>query len=259
MKNIKFNVDRPEITSEEIMGKQNFEEVLAGHRFMKKPFYKSSWFIGTAGLASLGLIVGGALSFKLESDVSMEGDELAIVNEGVPPEQDNIIPIGNYLSLTFNSERETHEEIDNEDLIEYDEITTLVDEVIEEEILVPNQEEPVEDVVEEVVESPKKFNRLDLHPRISGRINGNITKEELFDEEGLVTATDVEVVSFELHIIDGSGGRVYVQTGHELSEEMKNSILNAEPGQTIYFEKIRGVSESGVEVGLNPLRYTILR
>ena len=254
MKNIKFNVDRPEITSDEIMGKQNFEEVLAGHKFMKKPFYKSSWFIGTAGLASLGLIVGGALSFKLEPDESIGSDDLAVVNQEVPPEQDNIVPIGNYLSLNFDNKRETIEEVNNEEVIEYEEISTLIDEVIEEEIVINND---VEEEIEEL-ESPKKFNRMDLHPRISGKINGNITKDELLDDEGLVTATDVEVISFELHIIDGSGGHVFAQTGHELSEEMKNSISKAEPGQTIYFEKIRGLSESGIEVGLNPLRYTIL-
>lgn len=259
MKNIKFNVDRPEISSEEIMGKQNFEEVLAGHRFMKKPFYKTSWFIGTAGLASLGLIVGGALSFKLEPDESLEGDELAVINKGVPPEQENVIPISDNLSLSFTNERQITEEIMNQEIIEYEEINTLINEVVEDEVTETEEViEVKEEVVEiEEVESPKKFNRMDLHPRISGRLNGNITKKELLDENGLVTATDVEVISFELHIIDGSGGHVYVQTGHELSEEMKDAIAKTQSGQTIYFEKIRGRSSSGVEVGLNPLRYTI--
>lgn len=99
---------------------------------------------------------------------------------------------------------------------------------------------------------------MDLYPRISGRINGGITKEELLNEDGLVTNSDIKIISFQLHLIDGTGGKVFESRGNVLNTEMKIAINHINVGEEIYFEKIDGKSISGEVVRLSPLRYVLL-
>jgi hypothetical protein len=44
MENRKININRPNISSEEILKRKNFNEVLSNYQIMTKPFYKTSWF-----------------------------------------------------------------------------------------------------------------------------------------------------------------------------------------------------------------------
>jgi hypothetical protein len=44
MENRKININRPNISSEEILKRKNFNEVLSNYQVMTKPFYKTSWF-----------------------------------------------------------------------------------------------------------------------------------------------------------------------------------------------------------------------
>ncbi len=78
------------------------------------------------------------------------------------------------------------------------------------------------------------------------------------DDKGLVTNTNVEIVHFELHLINGRGGQVFEEDGHLLTGEMKTALQGVAPGEEIYFEDIQGVTANGEVVRLNPLRYTLL-
>ncbi len=55
MENFKLNLDRPEISSNEIEKNQNFDNILSSYKKMKPPVYKNPWFWGSAGLATVGL------------------------------------------------------------------------------------------------------------------------------------------------------------------------------------------------------------
>jgi hypothetical protein len=55
MTNRKMNLDRPNLNSEQISAKQNFEQVLSKHLLSKPPVWKSPWFWGPTGLASIGI------------------------------------------------------------------------------------------------------------------------------------------------------------------------------------------------------------
>ena len=44
MENRKININRPNISSQEILSRKNFTEVLSNYQVMTKPFYKTSWF-----------------------------------------------------------------------------------------------------------------------------------------------------------------------------------------------------------------------
>lgn len=50
-----MNLDRPNLNSEQISAKQNFDQVLSKHLLSKPPVWKSPWFWGSTGLASIGI------------------------------------------------------------------------------------------------------------------------------------------------------------------------------------------------------------
>jgi hypothetical protein len=56
MNNRKMNLDRPNLNSEQIASKQNFQDVLTKFNATKAPVWKSPWFWGPTSLASLAAI-----------------------------------------------------------------------------------------------------------------------------------------------------------------------------------------------------------
>jgi len=61
MENNKINIDRPEISSEEIAQGRDFQAVLKGAKPVSKPFYKTKWFIANSIAAAI--IIGGAVLY----------------------------------------------------------------------------------------------------------------------------------------------------------------------------------------------------
>lgn len=64
MSHRKMNLDRPSLNSEQIRSKQNFEQVLSKYHLLKIPVWKSPWFWGPTGLASLGLAIALSISYS---------------------------------------------------------------------------------------------------------------------------------------------------------------------------------------------------
>jgi hypothetical protein len=60
MEKIKTNLDRKPLSSDYIRSKQDFAKVLHGAKGLGKPFWKSTWFYGTVGVASVAVIVAVA-------------------------------------------------------------------------------------------------------------------------------------------------------------------------------------------------------
>lgn len=52
-----MNLDRNPITSDQIKSKQNFDHILMKHKASNLPFWKSPWFWGPTGLASVGALL----------------------------------------------------------------------------------------------------------------------------------------------------------------------------------------------------------
>lgn len=278
MKDRKINVDRPQLKSEEILGRRNFEEVVRNHQAMTKPFYKQNWFIGTTGLASLGLIIGGTLAFQ-NMEASNQQTE-TVLNTDAPPNL--VVPENNLIvqnaevseatndlakqTIHFNQqnsepiEENFTQEITQEDPVEMIADQPEIENTITEEVVEDTQEDVMPENTEPVVETPQNESNsfMDLTPRISNKMGGSITRNELLDNKGITTEGDVSIIHFELHLIDGLGGKVYEEESNQLNDEMKDALDNVEKGETIYFENIRGKIKNGTEVHLNPLRYVLM-
>jgi hypothetical protein len=267
MKNRKINLDRPQLDASEISANKSFDQVLSNYQIMVKPFYKQNWFIGTAGLASLSLIIGGSLALQ-GSDNAESLSRLSISTEA-PPNNSRII----HLTNEFDKKQESYP---IKEIPETKEVLIQKETAIEEKITPDNTiktkevttvETPIPTTPKKEVETEKnklkeekptvRSGWLSISPKISNKMGGAISKAELFDENGITTDGNVAIVHFELHVIDGAGGKVIEEDGNMLNQEMVNAINNLSEGETIYFENIKGQSEAGTPLRLNPLKYTL--
>jgi hypothetical protein len=265
MKNVKINLDRPTIDSKSIQANKDFNGLVKNHAIMSKPFYKSTWFVGTTGIASVGLVVGGIVAFT--DDTPQSSQEL-ITNFDAPPEM--TVPDNQLIQLNPNPKQSTQDLVketfayadyinnsntidDNNSTLENSENQEALDQIDQETNTVQSE------TVDLVHEEKHNLNDVvDFSPRINGKLNGSISKEELFDNKGITTESDVNVIHFELHLIDGLGGKVFEEESNQLNEEMKAALKKIHSGETIYFENIKGKTEEGDIVRLNPLRYVLM-
>jgi len=259
MKNRKINLDRPQVDSKEIQAGMNFGLVMTSYQVMSKPFYKSNWFFGTAGLASIGLIVGGTFAFQSpdESD-KLQSEQL--LSDAPPPEVS--VPENNLLAINTTTAPA---------LIDDKTVLTLPNLTKNDKKITPDVQNKIEELqttelVEPIIDQPqidlsvekRQISDLDLSPRINGKFHGDITREDLLDNKGITTGSDVSIIHFELHLIDGLGGKVFEEESNQLNHEMRTALTKVTQGETIYFENIKGKTSDGKEVRLNPLRYVLL-
>lgn len=275
MENRKINVDRPQLNANEVMAGKNFDTVLRNHEFMSKPFYKQSWFFGTAGLASLGLIIGGTLAFQGSAEDYHQLSE-QMLNTDAPPNlivtNPNLIVAGGKITESTHQLTQKTIQINPQNIAPIEETSTRT-EKIEPRIEVQEKSDPVADkpdknisesmdeqlnlVAQTNTNKKEGVGSFDMSPRISNKIGGTISRNELLDNKGITTEGDINVIHFELHLIDGLGGKVFAEEGNQLNQEMRDALENVEQGETIYFENIRGKVKNGAEVRLNPLRYVL--
>jgi hypothetical protein len=262
MKNRKMNIDRPHIDSKEIQAGMNFGQLMVGYQAMSKPFYKSNWFFGTTGLASIGLIVGGTFAFQ--SPDEQEHSNADLLSDSPPPEitvpQNTLLAVNSGTSVAPGEIMPETIQITKENQVTDDKKPTPLIEDQSGKVEVDEQIVTVNVAETAVDHSDKQTGNeiMDLTPRINGIMNGDITREDLFNNKGITTGSDVSIIHFELHLIDGLGGKVFEEESNQLSEEMKNALLNTGKGETIYFENIKGRTSDGRVVRLNPLRYVLL-
>jgi len=264
MNKLKINVDRPKMSSKDISNGMNFEGVLSSHKIMAKPFYKSTWFFGVTGLATISLIAGSMYTLNQEGDELYRNLEVADITPLIK-EEVNLIE-NKIIELNLDEEINTKEPIEEKLTLKKESHKTGKNnrdhssskhssEVVIEDI----KPEPISKVEDESLNAiPKTFSFIDLHPRISGKFDGKITKGELMNDEGIITNSDVKIISFQLHLVDGMTSKVFDSNGNKLNAEMKLAIEKVNVGEEIYFEKIKGKATTGEVFRLSPIRYVLL-
>ncbi|WP_027419260.1 GldM family protein [Crocinitomix catalasitica] len=265
MKNRKINIDRPHLDSSEIMARRNFSEVLGNHAVLTKPFYKQYWFMGTSGIATVSLIIGGVVSFNA-SDEQIRLPETAAINiqTDAPPLLAQLVNVEpeetvSYLSIANEEVTEISNETENKS---YDKKTTLSKKEVSNAKSKVKKEEVIQETspkfaVETSLTESYDANEMELAPRIHNKLGGKITRSELLDNKGITTVADISIIHFEMHLIDGLGGEVFEAENNQLNDEMKKAIAKVEEGETIYFQNIKARIKDGLEIRLNPLRYVL--
>lgn len=261
MKNRKMNLDRPPLDQKEIQMGMNFGQLMVSYQAMSKPFYKTKWFFGTAGMASIGLIVGGTFAFQ-SSDKTMDSQASLTITDSPPvslaehSEKQDLFAMNYTESPVFEETKQTEFTLTRE--AKHDKKNTPLS--IPEPLAISSEVQVDVDLnsKDESAEVKNTSDPIDLTPRINGRANGDITREDLLDNKGLTTNADVSIIHFELHLIDGLGGKVFEEESNQLNKEMKEALKNVNQGEMIYFENIKGKTSEGHVVRLNPLRYVLL-
>lgn len=91
MTNRKINLDRPHISSEEIQAKQNFDHVFSKFQAIKTPIWKSPWFWGSTGLASVATAVVIGLS-SAQTNTQTNDKTNTLTSNQLPPDTECIKP-----------------------------------------------------------------------------------------------------------------------------------------------------------------------
>lgn len=83
MKNRKTNIDRPELSSEEINKGKNFDQLYSNYTNVSKPFFKQNWFIANSIIVGIaGIIVAFfLLNDNLDKPVELSNIELNKTNK----------------------------------------------------------------------------------------------------------------------------------------------------------------------------------
>ncbi|MFP5470464.1 MAG: hypothetical protein ACLGGV_02625 [Bacteroidia bacterium] len=80
MENRKININRPNISSEEILKRRNFQEVLTNYQLITKPFYKTPWFGVTSSSMLITAVILGVFIFN-ESETSNKKKPVVATHE----------------------------------------------------------------------------------------------------------------------------------------------------------------------------------
>ncbi len=102
MKNRKLNLDRPPLQAEQIRSKMNFNQILESYKTVKPTIWKSPWFYGPAGLATIALAVSLSLT-AFQTTQNTAHDQTITLTEKLPEDTECIHP-----PLASEPEYETH-------------------------------------------------------------------------------------------------------------------------------------------------------
>lgn len=272
MNEFKVIVDRPKVSSKQIQQQMDFDHLLSSQKVMAKPFHKSIWFYGSTGLATLGVITLTSVNLESKSQEIQSQD----LTSSPPPqliastdlsektskpidltsksETTNPLPIEKKSTSIKKTTNQKPESKTNDHISQLDETVNTTESLSSD----VNTTKEIHSEMKSAVNEKSTFSYMDLHPSISGVYNGEISKEQLFNDQGLLTKADIKVIHFELHLILGISSKVYVSDGHELTEEMKSDINQLSTGDELYFENIQGETVDGDVIRLSPLKYVLL-
>lgn len=76
----KTNINRPEISAEEIAKGKNFNSVLNGQVTITKPFFKKGWFLSSVVIATVGVITAVSMLIKTPENNIVKTNQDATIN-----------------------------------------------------------------------------------------------------------------------------------------------------------------------------------
>jgi hypothetical protein len=105
MENRKINLDRAQISSEEIANRQDFSTLMNAFHGAPKPFWKSIWFWGPAGVASLAMLFLSKQVFFNNSENEAYDNTITLALSDIPQDTECIKAPIQGIDLPFQVER----------------------------------------------------------------------------------------------------------------------------------------------------------
>lgn len=252
MKKIKTIIDREPVSSDYIASKQDFNNVVKQVEQLKSPVWKSGWFYGPIGMASVAVTISIARIDTTEAKTEVS-ERIIAQKEDPPSMREESIQVLN-IEETSPQKREKPDIPTNEEAIEapIEEKNTHLP------TIVSNREADQQTVEKKseypVYEEKPTVKRISTIPHIGRNYTGNIAISEL--AQPITVNEMVEVVEFSIHFntLNGTDSR-HVQ-GNQIPEDVIESIKKYNNGYMFFINDIKGKKVDGAIISLLSMNFT---
>lgn len=258
MEKIKVVLDRENVSSEEIASRQDLSAVLKGAS-TKVPVWKSGWFYGTVGLASIAVVAITATWNQTAIDESAPERVLtaSLSDSNVQPAIAVFKPeVDTDLNLVADLNEDVQEEtvkakeeiqkpvtVQKSEVIESTEINSLESKPTSETMIAPKPDHSL----------AKVNGVVNKMPSIGGVYYGPISIDKLCSNNQIKSSPDIEITSFKINYYDGASDVVKAVSGDIIPEEICNEIRSASMNSTVFITEIRGLSKHGESMMLSSM------
>jgi len=257
MDKIKINLDRTKLSSEYIQSKQNFTQITS-QALIKSSLFKSAWFYGGAGIASIAGILFIALNSQkkntYETKITLAKNELTtkitqISQINSPPKDAGakgisskpISQVDSRTELSDNLLAKSSSVLDNEkELLQVGTSHAIA--------------QPIEIAIETKHSTIPKKNRL---PNISGFYSGELPLEKLCSK-GIEVNEEVQILSFKIQYATVKGDKFLTIQGAHIPSKICKDISELGIDQMIFLTEILGKNETGKIMNFTPMNFTCL-
>lgn len=217
---MKINIDREPLSDDYIESKKDFKHVLESVKATKVSIWKSKWFYGAIGVASIsGVILLTSFNDK-ENDQNLDESTEFVSHLTTTTVSKEEVPVDEYTSkLTDNVEKKiVSDEIKQSDKsVAFLEETENMEEESEKDVIAQ------EEFHEEIQEESENTNLLN-YPSINGVYTGNLSHTDL--EKGVFINKGVEVIHYNLRYPFGSDYKEVRIHGAKIPNEIQEEMAN---------------------------------
>lgn len=254
MDNFKINVDREKLSSDYIQSKQNFKEVMHHLKATKPPVWKSGWFYGTIGLASIaGVLIINTITSNRSGNINADN---AVQQQ---TKTQTILAESTSASIAVNNAPLQKSQVKK------DVVASIVDQKKQSQSVSKRNEKTVQSSEIEQIEEPELVNNTviieekitplvkNTLPKISGYFNGEIPCSVLCNSNGIEVNEDVKITSFTIQF-EGKGKDQTVDVeGNKIPASVCSQITERQFDQMIFITNIFGVDSDGVQHNFTPM------
>ncbi len=246
MKNYKILVNRQPLSEKYIESRQDFGKVLKGVKQLKPPLWKSAWFYGPVGMATV------ALTISVSSIHANEAKEVIVEKKKYKNHINTIETNKKITELTEISEVPIIKMQQSELKVEKTEVKKKKTETIDKTPNIKEKQiinvEPKKEIIEEKITLKKTY------PNIKNVVNGDITFSDLFSDEGITCGTN-KILSFTIQYFNGVKDVIDKVEGNTIPQDIAKYIKRYNYGTMIFITNIKAVDENNDIITLPSLNY----
>ncbi len=242
MKKHIIKVDRKPLSGSYIQSRQDFGKVLKGVKHLKPPIWKSPWFYGPIGMASVAITISASTIHANEIGTRENLSPIAFNQEVEKVERKEGETLKDELPVLTQIEKKTKEGEKTKVLLKKNEKPKVSESKIE---IKSTQEEikPIEKQEKTKIIEEKNTLKINF-PNFNQIYNGDITFSNLCSENGM-SCGDNKITSFSIQYYNGVEDIVEKVEGNKIPDKSCQLIERFNSGTMIFITNIKGVDKNG--------------
>ena len=250
MEKRRTTLDRKRISSDYIKGRQNFKQVLKGYQAAKIPIWKSAWFYGPVGLATIAAtITFTSLIGNKESNDKITTQETKIASLDGSDQTELDSKNTNEENVLLAEAEEFSDPEVNEDPVQLprsNENPIVLDPVQEQNENRPNP--PVQLVSnDDPLDETAPVRKVQTMPEIGGIFSGQIFVETLCASDGIKCNDGSRVMSYAIQYHNGIEDVIENFNGARISSYLCDKLRRFNLNQPIFVTRIIVVTPDGTK------------